>query len=207
MLFPPRKLIGICGAPTHGKSTVQKFLEDEYGLLPVDDGKDIRLLAMERHGLTWDDVSTQKGKLKEITVAGRVQTVREVLGNIGNEFERQDPNYWINLTLSQLMPHQTRVSFGSVRRRQGDSIKRAGGLIIEVRDPRKPDSPHEFDSFDRTLVDRLIINDGSVDDLRQKVSLAVRFYLENSPVLDREAYANEVTTALTEKDVEIIGDC
>lgn len=50
------------------------------------------------------------------------------------------------------------LSFGSVRRRQGLVYKRHGGIVIEVQRPGK-EIRNDFDRYDQTLADAVIMND------------------------------------------------
>lgn len=178
MLRP--KIIGLCGHPGHGKSEVQRLLELRLGVTPIDDGLPIRKIAMERHGLSWDDVSTQAGKARLIEVDGRTTSIREVLGLIGKEFEKTDHAFWARLAISQLTDAQYPVSLGSVRRTQGEPIIAAGGIVLEIYDPWKTESPFDFDQYDPRFITNRISNDEvGLDRLERKVVPVVRAYLES----------------------------
>lgn len=178
MLTHPPKIVALCGHPRHGKSTVQVFLQ-ELGIRPLDDGRPIRLEGMKRFGLTWEQVSTQEGKLQIIEAFGRQMEVREALGLIGKENEDTDPGHWAERALELLREEGDGgpVSFGSVRRTQGFSYRDRGGLVIEIRDPRKPDSPYDFDHYDPLAITHTVVNDGTLEQLRARVHSIVRPYL------------------------------
>ncbi|MGE8141873.1 hypothetical protein ACQKOE_07845 [Novosphingobium sp. NPDC080210] len=181
MFFHTPKIIALCGHPKHGKSTVQSMLE-ELGVRPLDDGLPIRLEGMGRFGLTWEQVSTQEGKLEICHAFGRDMEVREALGLIGKEYEDTDPGHWAKRAVDLVLAEgdMTPVSFGSVRRTQGHVYAGFGGIVLEIRDPRKPESPYDFDQYDAAAVTHTIINDGTLEDLRAKVLAAVAEYLELS---------------------------
>lgn len=173
------KIIALCGHPQHGKSTVQGMLE-KLGVTSLDDGRPIRLEGMKRFGLTWEQVSTQEGKLEKCSAFGRTMEVREALGLIGKEHEEGNIDHWaeeaVRLVREDMVT--TPVSFGSVRRQGGHVYRAAGGIVLEIRDPRKPDSVYDFDKYDMSAVTRTIVNDGTLEDLRAKVIAAVSEYLE-----------------------------
>jgi hypothetical protein len=176
-------MIGICGFPTHGKSTAQRFLE-LLGVEPRDDAEELRRRACRRFGLTWEQVTTQAGKLEMVEAYGTTMTVRQVLGDFGQEYERSfGPNYWVELAVETLRAERatTPVSFGSLRRSQPSVIKQNGGFVIEILDPRKPTSKHLFDEFDRDDVDFQVLNDSSQLDLGTRVLIAVSEYLKITP--------------------------
>ena len=164
-------LIGICGFPRHGKTTVQRILTC-FGVDAIDDSEPLRRVVMAEFGLSWDDVSTQAGKLQMIEAFGTTMTVRQALGDLGKVYEaKYGANYWIDRAITDLFDPSTGrpASFGSVRMGQGSSVKYAGGVIIEVRRPSEPASRHDFDQYDQRYVDHTIINDGRPEELAIKV--------------------------------------
>ncbi|WP_375292243.1 hypothetical protein [Sphingomonas melonis] len=172
------KIIGICGHPQHGKSTAQRFLEP-FGVQAVDDSEPLRRLTMERYGLTWDDVSTQEGKAKLVSRPdyGDTVTVRQALGDLGKEYETEHgPNYWMERAIASFAPGSL-VSFGSVRMGQAHAIRAAGGFVIALLDPRRPNSTHDFDQYDPDGVDRWVLNDATLWDLERRVVGNVAEYL------------------------------
>ena len=175
-----RKLIAICGQPGHGKSTVQTILQECFGVLPFDDGLPIREEVLKRYPfLTWDDVTTIAGKNKVVQANGESFTVRQLLGNLGKEYEDSEPGYWARIAIERALVEDTIVpaSFGSVRRTQPSIYREHGGLVVEVCDPRKGVSPNDFDQYDRSAVHLTILNDGSLDELYYKTICAVSPYL------------------------------
>ena len=166
--------IGICGNPGSGKSEVQRILDVNHGVKPVDDGYALREFAMNNLGLTWDTVSTQEGKAQPITVCGKEITVRQFLGRVGNALEAEFGDQIIpEITLKRLMARDGfsgTYSFGSVRKTQGLTYRKAGGVIIEVRRPGVGPSGNDFDKFDRRLVDHVIRNRGSLVELEAAVA-------------------------------------
>lgn len=180
------KIIGIVGFPTHGKSTAQRFLSS-LGVEARDDGDILRTKVAEQFGLTWEDVTTQEGKLKVVPgIDGEPTTIRKLLGDYGKVLEaRHGENIIAEEAIKKLLADRMRerstkpASFGSVRKSQPSAYKNAGGFIMEVLDPRKPVQPlHDFDEFDRDDVDVTVMNDGSEADLALRVLMGACDYLE-----------------------------
>ncbi len=178
-------LIALCGAPGSGKTTTQRLLTELFGIEPVDDGDIIRRHVMDLTGLTPDDVYSQEGKLRHVTVFGKKWQVRQLLGEYGNLVEallgdEAIPEIAIRSVLRQNVTPSGQFwgdnkspngySFGSVRRQQGAAYKRAGGVVVEVLSGLKEASEWEFDSYDRSLVDFTIHNPGtSLEGLRRAI--------------------------------------
>lgn len=186
MLSTPPPIIAFCGHPKHGKSTVQEFLQKEFGVLALDDGRPLRLEGMERFGLTWEQVSTQEGKMEICHAFGRDMEVREALGLIGKEWEVEHPLKVAHKALDLLRSEGTGepVSFGSVRRSQGLAYQQAGGIVIEIFDPRKVVSEYDFDYVDPRYVTTTIMNDGTLTQLFKRSAAIVRGLLENHVTAD-----------------------
>lgn len=181
----PPKIIGICGYPTHGKSTAQRFLT-VLGVEARDDADALRRRVMQEYDLTWEDVTTQEGKLKVVAgIDGQMMTIRKLLGDYGQVFGENihGPNYWIEQAIDQLRNDRVEhpISFGSLRRSQPAAVKAVGGFILAIQDPRKPMSSHHFDEYDYDDVDVMVFNDGDESDLCWSVFQAVVDYLSPSP--------------------------
>lgn len=181
-------MIGICGFPCHGKSTVQGFLTN-LGVEARDDGDILRKHVAKKFNLTWEDVTTQEGKLKIVPgIDGQHMTVRKLLGDYGKVLEaKHGQNFIAKEAIRQLCADRTRdnsdqpASFGSIRMNQPSAYKAAGGFIIEILNPNKPSAVHDFDHFDRDDVDVQIINEGTLEDLKWLTFQAVVDYLEPTP--------------------------
>ena len=168
-----RRLIALCGAPGAGKTEVQNYLRDTYGVLPVDDGHPLRDFAMRHLGLSKWHVSTQEGKASMVFLpGGKTMTVREALGELGNRVEEVfGPDAIPEMALMQAGEPRA-YSFGSVRRQQGRVYKERGAIIIEVRRPGCV-IVNEFDRYDPQYVDYVIDNNRTVEVLHRRVDYAI----------------------------------
>lgn len=184
--LPP--IIGICGFPTHGKTTVQGFLE-LIGVEARDDGDILRKKVAEEFDLSWEDVSTQEGKAKKIIgLDGQPTTIRKLLGDYGKVLEAKHGINYIAKEAIRVLSEERKASksiqaasFGSIRMNQPAAYKEAGGFIIEVLNPNGPLPVYDFDHFDRDYVDVQIINDGNLSDLAFTTLMAVKEYLPLDP--------------------------
>jgi len=183
-------LIGICGHPLHGKTTVQNMIERAFEAHSIDTGDFLRQKAVELFKLSWEDVSTQEGKLRVLGIdpQGNDVTVRKLLGDLGKLYEARFGRDYVTQVaiekadaIGQAYPG-TIVTLGGVRMTQGQAVQKAGGFMIEVVDPRKPRSPHDFDQYDPRFIDAHILNDGTLDNLRANVVRIVNS-LVNPPMV------------------------
>lgn len=181
--------IGLVGYPESGKSHVQRILSSKYAVEPIDDGRPLRDAAKMWFGLTEEQVTTQKGKAETVYVAGKPWTVRDILGTIGKRLEETFgeqviPTMSIQSVLSSEDYDDRRLySFGSVRKTQGLTYRKWGGVIIEVRcDGTAP--VYDFDHYDITLVD-YVINNGSVHNRASWQSIESQIDAIMEPVLNQ----------------------
>lgn len=151
--------IALCGNPTAGKTEVQRILQENYAVQPVDDGGPLRAIAMQYLGLTREQCYTQEGKQQFVEINGKSWQVRDILGELGNAFELKFGGDIIPLMVVNNLPKTGSYSFGSVRRQQGRFYKKQHGVVIGIRNPLAGPSKFEFDRFDETAVDYWIDND------------------------------------------------
>jgi hypothetical protein len=179
------RFVALCGNPTSGKSTVQHLLHNIFGYEPIDDGFPLREFAVNNLGLSWDDVKTQEGKLRRTEILGRDWQNREILGVLGNKLEEMFGAHIMPFMSMARTKPGVNYSFGSVRRDQGKFVQARGGIVIEIRNPLAGPSKFEFDSYDASIANCWILNDGqsrglsfddSMLDLKRKVIAAINTF-------------------------------
>lgn len=180
------KYIGLCGDPGAGKTEAQKILQEEFDYRPVDDGHVLREFAVEKLGLSWDDVQTQDGKKRFTEILGKKWQNRDILGTLGKQLEDMFGEEIMPFIATRNINSKLRYCFGSVRKTQGHFFRREGGLVIQIANPDASPSPYDFDWFDPTAVDIIINNDGlsrfdgdvvsAREDLRDKLIAALGVY-------------------------------
>lgn len=165
--------IALCGWPKTGKSEVQKILEARYGAISVDDGEPMRDFAIRHLGATFQDVHTQEGKARTVTLhGGKTMTWRKFLGEFGNRIEELlGPDAIPEMAIAKCPTPGQVYSFGSVRREQGFVYRQQGGIVIEVQNRFVPASEHEFDRFNPEAVQFVIENHVPLEE-RSSASLA-----------------------------------
>lgn len=175
-----KRLIALCGAPGAGKTEVQNYLRDTYGVTPVDDGHPLRDFAMRHLGLSKWHVSTQEGKASMVFLpGGKTMTVREALGELGNKIEDLfGPDAIPEMALMQACEPRA-YSFGSVRREQGRVYKERGAVIVEIRRPGC-EIVNEFDRYDPQYASILIHNNDTLERLHHRVNFLLGPHLRTS---------------------------
>jgi hypothetical protein len=156
----PPKIIALCGNPTSGKTIASEIIHEIYGHEVADDGRPLRMIAIDYFGLTHDQVFTQEGKLETVVINGREWTVREILGEIGNAFEEKFGGDIIPIMSHNARPKGALSVFGSVRREQGLYWRNQGALVLEIRNPLAGESRYEFDTYNEKHAHAVIQNDG-----------------------------------------------
>lgn len=154
------RFIAFCGNPKSGKSTAQEILSKDRNYLPIDDGFVLREFAVNKLGLSWDDVQTQEGKKRTTSILGKDWEHRILLGEFGKVLEDLFGEHIMPFIATRNLYPNARYSFGSVRKTQGHFFRQNGGIVIEIINPMAPPSGNAFDQYDTTAVDRTVINDG-----------------------------------------------
>jgi hypothetical protein len=153
-------VIAICGNPGAGKTEFQNILRERFDVIPVDSGYPMRDVAMRHLGLTADQVYTQAGKESLVEFAGKEFEVRWFLGELGNKIEEMLGPWGIPAIAARRLQPGLFYSDASCRRDQGLFWKaNANALIVEIENPLAKPSPHEFDRYDRFIVDVTIKNE------------------------------------------------
>ena len=178
------KHIGLCGNPKSGKSTIADMLAKQYGGFVIDDGMILRQAVPILFGIPEYEPFTQEGKAKVYDVCGRQESVRQMLGELGNWLEdRYGPEFMPVRAMEiaeKHFPYAPLYIYPSVRKTQGSAYKRAGGLIIEVENPKVGPSGNAFDVWDKSYVDLVIRNDpseSSLEDLERIVEDSFRQFM------------------------------
>jgi hypothetical protein len=165
--------VALCGHPKSGKSEVARILEDDFGGVVVDDGLILRRAAPILLGFDPDLPFTQEGKATTIRAGDRVEQVRHSLGELGNYLEARYGEDIMPLRAMQMANEEHAEAnfwiYPSVRKGQGRCYKRHGGVVVQVNRPGFGPSGNAFDVWDESAVDIVIENDGSLDDLRERI--------------------------------------
>ena len=178
--------IGLCGNPKSGKTTIADMLAEEMGGVVIDDGLILRKAVPILFGIPEDEPFTQEGKAKVYDVCGRQETVRQMLGELGNWLEGRYSELFMPIRAMQIAkeeyPDKDVFIYPSVRKFQGKAYKDAGGVIVEIENPKAPKSPNAFDVWDDSVVDFWFTNDPtimSLEGLRIDVRILSRYLFQH----------------------------
>jgi hypothetical protein len=167
------RLVALCGYPKAGKTTLAEFLVERYGAALVDDGAVLREAAMALYGVARAEVYTQEGKARSLEVCGKSFTHRQLCGDLGNLLEGfYGEQFMPEQTLRRLQRDTRRgfvaqvpfFVFPSVRKTQGITYRKEGGIVIGVRRPGTS-AENDFDRYDESLVDHWLDNDSTMGKL------------------------------------------
>lgn len=162
------RLIALCGYPQSGKSTLQRLLAQTYGYQPVDDGRAIRDTCIRWFNLTEWHVTTQEGKASTFTGPdGRQWQVRTAMQDVGLLFERHFGEYATPAAEYPRLNAETRYSFGSVRRYQGNFHKQYGATVIAIVRPGITWDGTDAEWYDPSCIDHSLLNPIGLGDPRE----------------------------------------
>ena len=191
-------IFGLAGRAGSGKDSVAEVLRSSYGIVPMKFAQPLYEMVAVMVGCTVE--SLQDRTLKEIPIPAIGKSPRELLQSIGTEWGRTfvGDDVWIKSMASRSLPLRgqgisiviTDVRFDN----EADWIRRTGGAVWEVARPRHDTgcvghaAHHASEAgIDSLLIDRTIVNDGSLGDLADAVHRAVTAPWSGSPRSGRAA--------------------
>lgn len=168
------KLIAFCGLKGSGKSTAASFLEEEHEFQRLSFATPVKEMAMAM-GLTRDQLYDPI--LKESLISEFGMTPREILQKLGTEVGRNfHKNIWIDILFFKIdkQYRSKDITVDDCRfLNEAEAIRKRGGHIIGIQRPGlvADDHPSEREMVDQwgNMVDTVITNDGSVDNLKYQV--------------------------------------
>ena len=158
------KLIAFTGLAQTGKTTAANFIPGAKILSFADPVKQIALSSFN-----WDGVKDEKG--------------RRLLLVIGTECGRAyDNDIWINKMREQIKIYAPLFNVIAIDDCRFDNepelVKELGGIVIEILRPGcVPDGHASEQGISPYLIDRQILNDGTIEQLKEKVLSLVSEYI------------------------------
>lgn len=175
---PTPSLVAFCGGKSHGKTTAAQVLIDA-GYIPVNFADPLKQACTLIYGL--HDIEMEDAVIKETPLKRwPFLSPRQIMQHVGTDlFRNWLPETWANaydLKVTPLLAAGHKIVTSDTRfLNEVPRIKRGGrGLLIRVHDPRKPlgKDPHPSEVEAMSLPqDWTILNDRTVDDLRQAVRM------------------------------------
>jgi hypothetical protein len=172
-------IVAFTGRKGHGKDAASMALPDDFKLLRFADPlKNMIRSLLHDLNVAGDLIERLvEGDLKErsLGVLGGKST-RYALQTLGTEWGRGlvSRNLWADTFKTRSAGHP-RVKVTDVRfQDEVDAIHSLGGIVIRIYNPRRIDlsstSLHDSEtSIDALEVDRIIVNDGTLEELHDKV--------------------------------------
>jgi len=158
------KIIAFAGLAQSGKTTAANFIPGVKILSFADPVKQIALSSFN-----WDGVKDEKG--------------RRLLQVIGTECGRAyDNDIWINKMREQIKicePLYNVIAIDDCRfDNEPELVKELGGIVIEILRPGcVPDGHASEQGISPYLIDKQIMNDGTIEQLKEKVLSLVSEYI------------------------------
>jgi hypothetical protein len=152
------KHIGLIGLAGSGKDTAAKALI-KLGYYRIAFADELKELAFE---FGWNGEKDEDGRrlLQELGMIGR----------------RYSPNVWIKHVAWRIVPNGPPIVFTDVRfQNEADYVRSIGGMIVRIVRPGIISENHESELNQRDVAaDIEIVNDGSIDDLHQKIRAIIQ---------------------------------
>lgn len=171
-------VIGLTGKAGSGKDTVASFLKQD-GWVCIAFADALKHICIDYLGLTENDVYTQQGK-EQYNDFWKM-TNREILQKFGtdalrNHFSKEIWTKIAEIKIKSLLQQGKRVVITDVRfDNEAEFVRQFGGQVFEVRRTNsnstlsQSEQQHESEQgVNANLVDRIIDNSGTLDDLRLK---------------------------------------
>lgn len=174
-----RTVFGLAGAKRHGKDTMAEAIKEFFPGIYLDS------VASPIHRFAADNFEYTEENKEDIipwltSPNGNTVTQRDIQTLLGTEYGRNmiDPDLWVKL-LDRRIKKVGATSFcnPSIRfENEAKHIKENNGLIIFVYRPDYPvDTSHESEKGINTgYIDEFIVNNGTVEDLKRKVTDLLR---------------------------------
>ena len=170
-------IIGISGKIGSGKDVIGLCLKDHYGYTVVKFADKIKQIACLMTNTPMDLQTSQRGKASFLEDWG--MTVREFQQKLGTDAVRNGlhKDAWVLATLSHYEDHFNWAVTDTRFINEAERISSLGGINIRIERPNNPfpesDHPSEKELDDYTF-DYTVVNDGTIDDLFNKVHSIIK---------------------------------
>lgn len=172
------RVIGFAGRKYNGKDTAAQVVESSpYGYHKMNFSDPVKEIVGIMFGLTKEEMSDPILKQTKLD-RWPFQTPRELMQFIGNGIRETYPDMWVQHWMRRKSDYANYVITDVRYHNEVKMVHDYGGVVIKIKNPRI-----ELDEFsnnrsetesDNLQVDALVINDGTIEQLHEKVRKAVR---------------------------------
>jgi hypothetical protein len=164
-------LIGLCGKPQSGKSTVRFILEQQFGFETINVKIPIIKACQELTGLSLDKFTTNKGK--EELYKG--VPIRKIMGEVGAVMEKLFGEYHtINRALEQhKIGDYGKFVVDSLRMSQPTMFH---AYVVEVVSDRSIDTGNFFDEYEKAEGRYILYNNGTLGELEKQITKMMDYF-------------------------------
>jgi hypothetical protein len=173
-------VIGLMGVKESGKSTVGEILSVDHEFAILEPGMQVMELLYDVNPLMW--IGSGADRVQEVYDREGYHGFkafpdgRRLLQELGTRARERDPYFWVNQQLSVIEANDGNIVHASVRfPNEARLIKGYEGHLWLIENPRvEDDLSHESERAWRDLEpDKVILNDGTLSDLRETVRNAI----------------------------------
>lgn len=174
-------IIGLTGPAFAGKDTVGNYLQDMHDFEIKAFADPIRAALVAMFGLTQSDFAPER---KEHPIDWLDKSPRQLMQTLGTEWGRTHvaADIWCRSMAQRLIIaqrfHQEDFVLTDVRfQEEADMVHRLGGFVWRIERPNAATTQHAGHASETAGAaikpDRILINDGTIDDLYEKVDAAL----------------------------------
>lgn len=157
-------IIGLCGKPMSGKGEVRHILESQFGFYSINTKLPLIQATSLLTGIPEYELHNQSTKAKMF----RGFQYRQVMGKIGDALETMfGDKFLVERALEPHLHSDGRFVVDALRKKQTVDFP---GVVVEVVSHRGIDTRNDFDLYDRSKIDYIIENNGSLGELEYRVS-------------------------------------
>lgn len=166
-------IFGFTGAARSGKDTAAAFLQARLGGYRYAFADPLRAMLLAGFGIDMNELYWQERKEEVIPAFG--VSPRQMMQTLGTEWGRKQVNtdVWLLLAKNQLFSRGPGMIVTDVRfENEAAWVRKMGGVVIHVKRDEAPKvAAHESEQGVQVaeLSDRILMNDGSLEDLQLQI--------------------------------------
>ena len=169
------KIIGLAGPEGAGKTTVARILEGCHGYSRVPFAAPIKKM-IRALGVDWRHTNgTPEEKAAPLAIFGG-KSARHAMQTLGTEWGRQciGPDFWCGAWAAEAARHDLIVADDVRFPNEADRVRAMGGVvwcIVRSHDDLRRVPQHASEDFAAVRADEIIVNNGTIAALEEKLQL------------------------------------